>query len=139
MSWITPTRSCPASVLYKSIIFNPQCSDSFLSYTRCTALAANSLVVMAEVYFQHLHNIDFSSCNGMNEMPTNFNLLRSSETALQDCVTNLIYFISLRSKSPICFCRMIYTRRDFSSVKHCVTTSYLPCNSSYSGILLVIY
>lgn len=69
---------------------------------------------MVEVYFQKLHNINFNSYNGIHKMPTSFDTLRSLETPHQDCVTNPIYFLSLRTKSPIYFYGIIYAWRETS-------------------------
>lgn len=104
MSRITTMRFCQSSHHYDLYIFNPQWSDSSLNYTGSNGLTSNSLVIKVEAYFQQLQNINFISYNGMNEMPTSFNSLRSLETTLQNHVTDLIYFLSLRTKSPICFC-----------------------------------
>ena len=49
---------------------------------------------MVEAYFQHLHNINSISYKGMNEMRASFHSLKSLETTLQDCVTDLVYFPS---------------------------------------------
>lgn len=38
----------------------------------------------------------------MNKMPASFNTLRPLEATLQDYVTNLIDFLSLRTKSSVC-------------------------------------